>query len=95
MRSVRVHHAWQTILRLTALLALGGTDARTVPPSAPHALSGAVSAAIAPPVSPHSPRATRTSAEAKRLRLARALEWAIQALRVLDAVLQAIRVLLR
>jgi hypothetical protein len=94
MVRVPVQEARQTILRIMAILALGGTHAQSAPRSV-HPMSGIVSAAIAQPVSPDSARTTRTTAEAKRLRLARALEWAIQMLRVLDAVLQAIRVLLK
>jgi hypothetical protein len=49
----------------------------------------------APPVPPDTALTTHKSAEARRQRRKRLLEWGIQTLRVLDAVLQAARALLK
>jgi hypothetical protein len=110
MRSVRVHRARHAIRRITALVALGvcapHTSAQSVDRSVLvlHVESGksdagscvaTVTMVNAERVSPDTALAAPKTAEARRQRRTRLLEWGIQTLRVLDAILQATRVLLR
>jgi hypothetical protein len=95
MRSDRVHRARRLVPWISALIVLGGTDPHTPSRSALPVVHVEHSVARVQATTPDTVLATRPRDDARRQHRLRLLEWAIQLLRVLDAVLQAMRVLLR
>ena len=95
MRRGRVYHVLRNIPWISALIALSGPGPDTPPEYDQRAVFPVPSIAAAPPSPPDTAFDTRPTTAVRRQRRARVLEWAIQTLRVLDAVLQAIRVLMK
>ena len=107
MWSARVHKVRQAVPWIGAIIALGGIASGATQPAPDLTHRGAavvvaqasggtcVATAVvrAGSASPDTSRAPLTAADATRQRRSRLLEWGIQTVRVLDAVLQAMRAL--